>query len=314
MVAVVLIFGTVVVARLLSAPPKYEEIEARVKELVEKSKNVDEILFGEGLATYKRIVNPADDLKIHKTNEFFENDSGIKFEKIVYYYRTLDEREVYACRDNHENGYQYLNGYYYIYVSKSELSEAEISALKSDFPVVEGAQAPYGHEFYSLVYSAQGAYSYAIPYVEEEYEFYYSASDDAEYDYVRLDAPYSSVTEIRELAESVYILSYVDGIAQSLFDGAEAGGYIERARFVQKEDGSIASLMQKNTDLVEIEQPVYDYSTAKIQWWTSSKNKVRILIKGTRPSTPDVVEDFIIQLQRRNDVWYLQVPLYCKVK
>ena len=41
-----------------SKPPEYSEIEARFKELVEASYAINDIFFGEGLATYERVYEP----------------------------------------------------------------------------------------------------------------------------------------------------------------------------------------------------------------------------------------------------------------
>ena len=56
LLAIALLVGAVFVIRSCSAPPKYEEIDARFRELIDKSYNVNVILFGEGLPDRKTHV------------------------------------------------------------------------------------------------------------------------------------------------------------------------------------------------------------------------------------------------------------------
>ena len=60
-----------------SRPPEYAEIEARLKELVEASYQVNVLLFGDGLPTYERVYDP------RSTTDVFKDEAN---GKIYYFY------------------------------------------------------------------------------------------------------------------------------------------------------------------------------------------------------------------------------------
>ena len=72
-----------------SRPPEFSEIEGRLKELIEASYEINDLLFGEGLEVYPRVYE----------KQFEPYNDGDK----VHYYYELDDAElgkIYAYRHN----------------------------------------------------------------------------------------------------------------------------------------------------------------------------------------------------------------------
>ncbi len=299
--AMLLIIGSVFVIRGCSTSPDYAEIEPHLKRLIADAAEVDKVLFGVGLPTYERVYDPASSLKVHHTNEYISDGNGGETERLVYYYRTLDERTVYAYRDS------YLKPYSYIYVSEGELSGEEAEKLKADFPAGD-KKPPEGAEFYSSVYSKDGSFCYLVPYTEKDYDFYYSQSDPDDYDYVRDDSPCRTVSDIRALAETVYTKSYMASLESTLFEGVESGGYILKARFYEKTDDGAAQLMQSNdpSDIMFTERRVYLFETAELQKWGSDKKNVKVTIDSYLPSAPDKIMNITVEMELVNGKWFLK--------
>ncbi len=296
--AIILIIGSVFIIRGCSQPPKYEEIKARFEKLIADAEEVNVILFGEGLPTYERVSDPKTSFNIYRTNEL--NSDGN--ERLVYYYRTLDERDIYAYRDS------YLVPYSYIIVSKTALSESELTALKADFPSIDGVEAPEGKKFYTEVYSNGESHSYLIPFEEKHYDFYYSSTDPTDYDYVTADSKYRSIGEIKELAATVYSNGYLQSLQAVLYDGVEVEGIIMKPRFFENNTGAASQLMQTNKkeDVMFTEHRKYLLDTAEIIKWGSSKNNVRISIDSYLPSAPDNIVNITVELERVGGEWYLK--------
>ena len=294
--------GAIFVIRGCSAPPKYEEIRGRFEQLINDSYEVNVVVFGEGLPTYERVSNPKDAPKVYNTGETYADKDGKEQERKVWYYRTLDEKEIYAFRSS------YLEKYSYVYVSSKEMTA---EALKALFPAIEGVEAPEGKEFYSSMYSsADGkAISYLIPYVEVELEFYYSADIPDDYDVVRFDAKYRTTDEIKALVQTVYSRNYSLSLFSSLFDGIAAGEQVDTARFYES---TTYGMLQTNDpdDVHFTEKRVFLFDTAEIDRWTSNNEKVRIKIQTYLPSAPEKTVTMTVNLVLQDGQWYLDNPVY----
>ncbi len=301
--ALVILVGAVFAIRACSAPPKYEEIEARFKELMEKSYDLNVILFGEGLPTYERVSDPRDSLKVYNTGEFYTDEDGTEHQRKFWYYTTLDEDKVIAFRDS------YLKDFSYAYVTDS--AEA-LDSVKAKFPPIEGVSAPEGSEFYSEIYNKDGKLAYLVPFVEKKVDFYYSAADPKNYDYVRNDAPYRTVDSIKTYAETLYSQNYMRSLYSSLFDGIASGGAVMNARYVEhtRSDNTVW-LTQSNTyESLFSERRVYLYDTAEIIKWGSNRKFVRISIDSYLPSNPQKIEKIEVNLVLQDGVWYLDSPTF----
>ncbi len=301
--AIVIIVGSIFIIRGCVAVPKIEEIRERVDKLLDSAYEVNVVLYGEGLATYERIYDPMDSLKYYNTGEFTVGTENR--ERRVAYYYTIQESEdveVVAFRNSHE----YKEKYAYAYVSKTELSEMELKAL---FPEISGVEPKEGQSFYSEVFrSADGSdICYLVPYVEKEYEFYYTEATPKNYDYVRKDALCSSINDIKNLARTVYSEKYVESISGTLFDGVASGDTVLLARYVEDESG----LMQHNGyEPFFTEKKVYLVDTAEVIKWGSGSDKVRIKINSYLPSNPKEIFEEEIQIEKENGQWFLANPAF----
>ena len=300
--AIILLVGVIFLIRMLSAPPKYEEIDARFRELIDKSYDVNVILFGEGLPTYEHVSDPKSSTEVIHTGEFVENENGEQKERLIYYYYTLDEENtVFAYRDS------YLKDYTYALLSDSKL---DTETLKQKFPAKEGDTATYYTEIYAN--ESEKRFCYVIPYEEARYDYYYTSADDETYDYVRHDSMFFTVKDIKEKVEQVYSYEYSSSIYGSVFDGTAAGDSVMTPKFIETtaSNGSMM-LAQSNTyGSMKVEKRVYLFETAKINKLSSNKNLVRITIDTYLPSNPDKIVEREITLVFENGNWYLGNPTF----
>lgn len=299
-VAIALLVGSVFVIRSCSAPPKYEEIEERFKELIELSYDVNVIVFGEGLPIYEHVTDPKSSTNVIHTGQYVTNAEGEQKERLIYYYYTLEkESTVLAYRDSP------LKDYAYALLSDEPMSEEQ---LKEKFPISEGDTAQYYTEIHADGDKKQ--YCYTIPYTEKQYMYYYTSADDAGYDYVRLDSGYRTVDDIKEKIETVYSYEYSQSLYGSIFDGMASGDAVMVPKFIETtaSNGSMM-LAQSNTyGAFKVEKRVYLFETAKINKLSSNKNLVRISIDSYLPSDPDNITTREITISYRGDNWYLNNP------
>ena len=304
-----ILIGSVFLIRSCSAPPKYEDIEQRFKELMEKSYDLNVIIFGDGLPTYERLSDPSDSLEVYNTGEYYMDEDGDEHQRKVYYYYPTDDRKdgkIVAFRDS------YLKDYSYAYVAGEELTAEKLAEL---FPAVDGVKPVDGKEFYTEVYREKDGsqISYLIPYVEQVADFYYLATDPEDYDYVRSDAQYRTIDEIKRYAETIYSKSYMRALYSSLFDGIASEGVILKARFVEyTRDDNTVWLTQNNSEDSSLftERRVYLFDTAKIIAFGSNSKLVRISIQSYLPSAPDKIQENEINLVLQDGQWYLDSPTF----
>ncbi len=307
--ALAIIIGSVFLVRACSAPPKYEEIEDRFKQLIEESYGVNLVLFGSGLPTYERVNDPLDSLSFYNTGELYDDD-GVEKERRVSYYYTLrpegDTRKVIAFR----NSNAYTEKFSYAYVADRVESREMLELL---FPAIEGVTPKDGQTFYSEIYRSDDGKTicYLIPYEELEYDFYYSDSDPENYDYVRNDSHCRTVAELKAYAETVYSDNYLISLYGPLFDGVVSGDVVSVARYTEYSDNGNSRLAQLNTyEPLFTERRVYDFNTAQIKKWGSNKNTVVITINSYLPSTPAIIYEDEITMVLDDGNWYLDGPTF----
>ena len=303
--ALVIVICSVFLIRGCSAPPKYEEIETRLKELIEASYDVNVVLFGTGLPTYERVSDPKLTNSVHNTGEFYEND-GEQVERKIYYYHTLEkERAIVAFRDSFKKDFSYA------FVSDAEMSAEQLMAL---FPAIDGIEAGEGQTFYEELYRSQDGkkISYLVPYVEQKYDFYYSEADPDNYDYIRNDCEIRTIEQIKELALTVYSSDYVQSLSSSLFDGVASGDSVMLARYTEYiETAGSVRLAQLNTyEPLFTERKVYDFSTARVISVGSNSKQVRISINTYLPSNPDRIFEEEVTLKLQDGQWFLSAPTF----
>lgn len=265
----------------LRKPPKYEEIEGRLKELVEASYEVNELFFGEGLDTYERIYDAHSSLDTYSANE-----NG---ETVVYqFYEVTDE--------------------------KYERVVAFKTLATATFRYVEVLKTPDDERELFYENTEKKAYCYLLEnYEEPKHDFYYSDNDPTDYDYVRLDGEIQSVSQIKAMAEAVYSTDYLSSIYDSMFVGTVgAADSVDglSARYIEYSSEGVVYLMESNSfEPLITERRVYDFSTAEIVR-PSNKKQITVEIDSYLPSNPDRVQRVRLSLTLQDGVWMLDSATY----
>ncbi len=397
-----------------SKPPEYSEIEERLKELVEASYGVNDILFGDGLPIYERVYEK--DFSVWKDPETYEvyyyyaiNDSAlgeiiayrvtdISFyilsdtelsggefigrkegkncykidydDSQLYYYAPSSQRQEgkeLAYEDKKNELYYYeieynaegkektegvfedkeLNKKYKYNVIEDETLGTVYEYLgKKQKKVESRAEGEETYYFYTMsdevygtvyeyrrqnvkylqkldakkdgaepLYSADGRYYYTVDYKEKAYDFYYSGKEPEGYSYVRLDAPYTSIEQIKEYAETVYSKDYLSGLYEMLFTGAvisdEASGSLGARYFSYEEtDGNVWLMQLDEYESIIKSKRIYDFSTAKVVRPGSSEF-ANVEIETYTESEPDNRITVKLSLVKQEDgEWYLDSATY----
>lgn len=288
-----------------SNAPELREIEPRLKELVEASYEINDIFFGDGLDTYLRVTDPKSSTDVIEIPYVDENGVSAK-RKVWYYYAIDEENKVIAYRDS------YLKNFSYALESKEELSK---NTLQEKFPLPDGADAG---AFYETIYTdtTKGIYCYSIPYEEPHFDFYYSAADPKEYDYVSFEEEYQTIDSIKEAAEAVYSAEYLADIYDTMFVGSSeienAGGLATLSpRYIEyTDDMGTAYLMKSNTyEPLISERRIYDFSTAEIVKRSNSKY-LTVQIESYLESAPDDRLTVKLTMTLQDGEWYLDSATY----
>lgn len=267
-----------------SRPPEYSEIEARFRELVEASYEINEIFFGKGLATYERVYDPKSTVQVL----IKPDPEDATKERRVYYYEISDPTlgRVIAFRSS------YVKPYEYVQVLTSQ----------------DSTRTSY--------YEGDGVYCYLLTeYTEPTYELFYDNEDPYDYDYVRTDVGYLTIEDIKKAAARVYSAEYLEAIYLTMFDGAAGvteGSQILSARYMEYTDPDTGEvwLMKSNTfDPLVTEKRLYDFSTAKMVRPKNGKF-VTIEIESYLESAPESRLTIKLGLRLQNGEWMLDSATY----
>ncbi len=268
-----------------SKPPEYSEVEARFKELIEASYDVNKLLFGEGLPTYERIYEVVDE--VYKS----EGEDG----KVTYiYYHYVEDEELGKVLS-------YKKG--------------TIGSKRAYLQVLSSADAEKGEAVY--VDTQTGEHYYVLEnYTEPEHEFYYSVNDPDNYDFVRYDSGYLTVNDIKAAAEKVYSKDYLEtSVYVALFTGAVINGNLQgfSARYIEYSDaveGDVYLMMSNEYEPLITETRKFDFSTARVVK-PGSKQLVNIEVETYLESKPeDRVTVRVTMVKQDDGQWYLDSGTY----
>ncbi|MBQ7383615.1 MAG: hypothetical protein IJV72_02350, partial [Clostridia bacterium] len=164
------------------------------------------------------------------------------------------------------------------------------------------------------IYSADGIHYYPVEYEEKTYDFYYDGEEPEGYSYVRLDAPYTSIEQIKEYAETVYSDQYLEGIYEMLFTGAvisedKSGKLGARYFSYEESDGNVWLMQSDEYDSLIKGKRIYDFSTAKVVKPGSSEF-ANVEIETYLESEPDNRPTVRISLIKQDGEWYLDNATY----
>lgn len=273
-----------------SRPPEYSEIEDRFIELVEKSYEINKVLFGEGLPTDERVYDPITGQKRYEV----VGEDGNTYKGFYYY---TDDKEYGKILR-----YQYFLDTKYI--------EVFLQVLETEDTTRE---LRYFNE-------EKGWYYYDTDYTTPKIR-YYDSTDPEDYDYVSAESEYQTIAQIKAAAEEVYSRDYLEStVYTSLFTGAvtNAGEDISlaglSARYMEYMDtvsaDSTTYLMQSNTYKPLItETRIFDFSTAKMVRPGNAK-LFNIEVETYLPSSPDNRLTVRVTMVLQDGEWYLDSGTY----
>ena len=149
-------------------------------------------------------------------------------------------------------------------------------------------------------------------YGDEEVSGLYPVDQDVYYEYVKFDAKYHSIDEIKTAAEKVYAKSFLErSVYTNMFTGyAEQGIGIIYARY--KEDGAylyqrIDAAEDKEYNYTKGVDRIYDYDTMEM---TSNSSSERIFVKMNTHKSGESDRVVTLQLVFENNDWYLATATY----
>ncbi len=281
-------------------PPNLEEIRGEIAERLQASLAVNEMLWGEGLPTYPRVTRT---LRTYTVTR----GSGEDEKNYTIYYYTFPDATYgtvlayqYFAREATEGG-----GYTVIDLERG-------GTLTGQYPPYRYAKicddAEEGWFYHS---EASGKYYVALPdFTEEDEPFYYALTDDANYDYVRSDCGYLTVSEIRAAAAKVYSADVMREIEEAVFTGVtafsfEGGTSFARYRDIEKDDGTVL-LGKINTDwrAFPVTDWVFEFDTMELVR-PSNKKMITVSLYCAPRNDPAAREKHKFRFVAENGGWYL---------
>lgn len=262
-----------------SKPPEYSEIEQRFKWLVEESAEINKVLFGEGLPTHERVYDPWEHMEVYKPDS----------KTYIYYCYIQDKQhgEILAYRQG------FLDGKKYLRIENTPDASAEAVYVDSE----------------------NARYYYLIDGYQEPVSYYYTSQSPLNYDYVTLESPYHSISEIKSAAERVYSKDYLENsVYMALFTGASASDDLAYlyARYIEYYDArtdKTSFMMSNDYEPLITETRVFDFSTAQMVR-PSNKKLVSIRIESYLPSDPNNRLTVTLTMVNQDGQWFLDSATY----
>lgn len=291
-------------------PPELSAIRERVIALIDASHEINDIFWGEGLTTYPRVYKEHyARVPFYLTKEGEEYAySVVATDNKLYYYTFTDETvgDILA--------YQYClktgDGEYVDVENGSALTIAD----KIKYRYAKKIAAPV--EDAAPLFTLNNSYYYALPdYEEKEAEFYYTASDQEYYDYVKDSAGYFTTSAIKEKAERVYAQEFLSSVYESVFTGitvSESSSGTLYARYIDYKDAEgNAYLMKSNLWQPAKVERVYLFDTMRMSEERRSKRTdVYVDIDTYVPGDEANVTTVTVSLTLQAGGWFLNSATY----
>ena len=300
--------GVFAIVRAVSSnrAPALETVLPRLTLLIEASKEVNGIIWGEGLPTYPRVYRNENwsTYYVAKNGNAYEYSAEETAFPLTY---KLISDEVYGTVIAYRYSLKLGEGEYVDVRKGDALTSAHLSRCY----YVQRTLSAEGDAIFTL-----GEYRYIdLPdYKEKEPEHYYDENaDDPNYDYVRFDSEYTAVEDIKGAAEQVYAKRYLDSVYQSLFDGiaVEESGGLLRARYVVQTDSRGAARLMKSNQIKAINTDrVFLMETARMSTEKKSNAKTVYVDIDTHLAGSDKIETVRVCLVLQDGAWYLNSPTY----
>ncbi|MBR2010341.1 MAG: hypothetical protein IKA06_01135 [Clostridia bacterium] len=289
-------------------PPELESLRPRVIALIDASHEINEIFWGEGLATYPRVYREyytRVPFYLQKNGEGY-TFSAEKTDNKLYYYTFTDAEvgEILA--------YQYclkIADGEYVDVEKGDALTIT-DKTKYRYALVSSAADA------NAIFSANGKYYIPLPdYVEKEAEFYYSSADPEYYDYVRDDVAYLTVSAIKTKAEEVYAKDFLSSVYESMFTGikvSESQNGTLYARYMDHTDSEGKGYLMKSNMWKPVPvSRIYLYDTMRMsEKRKSNATDVFIDIESYVPGKESEKQTITLSFTLQNGSWYLNSATY----
>ena len=306
-VSVVLVLATLITTLVVkhvrdNRPPELESIKARIVTLIEASKEVNEILWGEGLPVHPRVSKVT---KVHKIT--LGEGEAQKTHNLYYYTFPHDTHGTVIAYQYYTREISSQEGGGYIYTDLEKGGQ-----LSGDFPAYRYATASSEEKQGYIHYNPDnGTYYYPLAdFTAEDEPRFYTVSDDSDYDYVRDDCGYLATDDIKALVAAVYSSAICTEVGQAVFDGVAAfegddGMSYPRYRDLEKDNGSYElGKINKSWPTFTLTDYVYDYSTMRMIK-PSKKSSVTVSVECYAADKPEKREIRVLRFVLERGEWYL---------
>ncbi len=309
------LIGTIIAVSIINnRPPEFSTVRERFELLIEKSQALNDIVFGEGLPTYKRVTR---DVKSY-TFEFKGEEESIRY----FSFADEDYGTVisYEYQIRRMEGAENADGVrvYTVYDAETGgvLTEYKQGAARFARRVttpIEGEDVLFQNGIY---------YYYALPNYENPDIAYdsivYTGREDEHYDYVQFNSAYKGTEDLQKALAEVYSNDYMGPLYEVLFTGTMGGMndvyqpvYTD---YVDTESGSSVSYLMKANDKTiwkwqSLRVLTFDYSTMQMIEDESDANSVLVTVEY-REEGKDGVQTMTVGFARENGSWYVNSPTY----
>ena len=304
----------VTVSIIKNRPPELEEIRGRLEQVITDSTHINEMLWGKGLATYPRIFSESFSFKDsygvgEDTQE--RNIQGIVFNAedgrtIVAYHAWM-----YFIPKGQKDGIFYDFEHNTILSAKPDDDQYYRFAVRTEEPRAGESQNAYLSENLAEIYEGE-YYYYDLSEFDLNKVFFYTEKDDKNYDFVRLDCGYLSISDMQVAAGKVYSADYLNSVYETLFTGVTTGSALLYPRYFDYEDtesGTVSLVKYNGDDGYKLTGWVYDFSTMEMVKESNAKF-VTIQIERTDAADPNRRETAKLYFALENGQWYLDSPSF----
>ena len=314
----------ITVSVIRNRPPKMEDVRARFEELLTKSQELNEIVWGAGLPVYSRVDAETQVFKVPliKANGDPIKDKNGKEQvaKLRYY---LYEDETYGKIVSYEYQWRVAEGQknedgltvYTVYDVENNgvLSEYKNGAAR----FAQKTKEPIAGK--EPIFQKGEYYYYALPNYENAElaasSILYSGKEDSHYDYVVPNSTYRNTDEIKAALDEVYASVFMQPVYEYLLTGIiGAENDVNLAAYTDYiEEGTTREWLMKSNDSASWQWrdplPVaeFDFSTMKMTGGNAKKVTVTVNYRLAGESEVKEMEvDFVLE----NGAWYLNTPTF----
>lgn len=315
----------ITVSILNNRPPKFEDVRGRFEELLVKSQEINEIIWGAGLPVYSRVDAETQvfEVGVKKANgdavidaktgkpvtaklRYYLYDDATYGKIVSYEYqwrvaegkKNEDDIPVYTVYDV-ENGGEltaYKNG-------AARFAQKSVQVIAGQTPIFE----------------KNGYYYYALPNYENAdlaaSSILYSGKEDSHYDYVRPNATYRNTDDVKAAIGAVYAGSFVAPLYENLFTGmVGATNDVYQAAYTDYiEEGTDREWLMKSNESgawkwrAPLPTVTFDFSTMQMTEGNASKVSVKV---SYRLAGEDVAKEMEVDFVLEGGVWLLNTPTF----